>query len=228
MTGGELAALYPCLYHMAEDGAWPSIRHHGLLSTSALLDLYRVEGDAREAVEGRRRPAGVTLTREGLPGAVVRDQKPMTDAALRRCLDDGLTPSDWYRMLNGRVFLWPSPRRLGTLLDAYRGLTHTVLTLDTASLVAVHGGTIALSPYNSGSTMRNAPRRGRNTFLPLADYPLAAWRARRSAAEAVAEVTVPGAVRDAARHTVLVERVRDGAREVLWRRERGDSIGRTT
>lgn len=218
MTGDELAAAFPRLFHAAEDGAWESIREHGLLSTSALLDLYGVAGDERDAIEARRRPTGVALARPGLPGAIVRDQKPMTDAGLLRCLD-GLAPPDWYRILNGRVFFWPSRRRLDRLLAAYRGRAHTVLTLDTASLVALHGPTIELSPYNSGTTMRNAPRRGRATFLPLADYPFAAWRAKRSAGEAVAEVTVPGAVRDAARHVLSVERVRDGAHDMQWRRE---------
>lgn len=218
MTADELAALHPRLYHLAEDGAWPSIRAHGLLSTSALLHMYGLEGEAREAVEARRRPMGVTLAAPGLPGARVRDQKPMTDAALRRCLDDGLVPSDWYLLLNRRVFLFPTRKRLDALLKAYEGQANTVLTLDTASLVAVHGDAVELSPYNSGTTARNAPRRGWSTFLPLARYPFAAWRAKRSAGTAIAEVTVPGGVPDVERHALLVERVLAGARSEIWRR----------
>ena len=45
MTETELEELLsdcPTLYHMAEDRSWPSIRHRGLLSTTALLDLYGV------------------------------------------------------------------------------------------------------------------------------------------------------------------------------------------
>ena len=71
---------------MAERGAWPSIRANGLRSTSALLDLFGVEGEERRAVEAVRRPEGVTLTAAGLDPVVVRDQKPMTDEGLRRCL----------------------------------------------------------------------------------------------------------------------------------------------
>ena len=51
MTDAELAELVgdcPTLYHMAEGGGWPAIRQHGLLSTSALLNLYGVEGPQRE------------------------------------------------------------------------------------------------------------------------------------------------------------------------------------
>ncbi len=227
MTDDEVLAHCPRLFHMAEDGAWPSIREHGLLSTSALLDLYGVTGEARQAVEARRRPAGVTLVRGGLPGATVRDQSPMSDAALLRCLDDGLAPSDWYRLLNGRVFFWVSAARLRKLLGAraYRGKAHCVLTLDTGSLLAAHRGRVELSPINSGATIFSGPRRGSGTFVPLAAYPFAAWRAKRPAADAVVEFTVVGGVPDAARHVLLVERIAGGAATVVWRRD-GASVPR--
>lgn len=220
MTGAELALHYPRLYHMAEDGAWPSIRAHGLLSTSALVRAHGLAGEAAAALEGRRRPAGVRLAGPGLPEAVLRDQGPMSDAALRRCLDDGLVPEDWYRLLNGRVFFWPSRARLLRLLGAraYRRRPQTVLTLDTASLVAAHGDAMALSAINSGATIFGGPRRGLGTFVPLGAYPFAAWRARRGLADAVVEVTVPDRVPHAADHTLAVERVADGVTTALWRR----------
>lgn len=57
-----LAARFPRLFHMAEAGSWPSIQRHGLLSTSALIDLFEVKGARREALEARHRPESVTLT----------------------------------------------------------------------------------------------------------------------------------------------------------------------
>ena len=36
---------------MAADGAWPQILRHGLLSTSAILDLLGVSGDRRHRLE---------------------------------------------------------------------------------------------------------------------------------------------------------------------------------
>lgn len=68
------------LYHMAERGSWDSIRQHGLLSTTALLDLYGVKGAERDFIEARRRPTSVTLTSAQLGSSVIRDQKPMDDA----------------------------------------------------------------------------------------------------------------------------------------------------
>jgi hypothetical protein len=77
---------------MAESGSWPSIKERGLLSTSAILDLYDVTGDDRRKIEETRRPVKVTLSRETLPPMVIRDQIPMNDSALCRCLLDGLAP----------------------------------------------------------------------------------------------------------------------------------------
>lgn len=220
MTDGELAELIrdcPTLYHMAERGSWPSIQRHGLLSTSALLDVYEVQGAEREAIEGRRRPEGVAVEHPTLRPAMIRDQKPMDDAGLRMCLLDGLTPEDWYRCLNGRVFFWLTRERLLRLLNArpYREAEHDVLELDTASLIDAHRAAVRLSPINSGTTKpfpSTASKRGRETFLPIAEYPYARWRAQgRKPGERVVELTVDHAVPDAARFVRRVVAMRGGA-----------------
>ena len=56
MDPERLASRYPVLFHMAESGSWESIRECGLLSTSALLDLFEVEGGERITIESTRRP----------------------------------------------------------------------------------------------------------------------------------------------------------------------------
>jgi len=219
VTEAELAELIrdcPTLYHMAERGSWPSIRQHGLLSTSALLDLYEVQGARRTVIEGSRRPEGVTVEHPALRPAVIRDQKPMDGAGLQICLLDGLTPEDWYRCLNGRVFLWLTRERLLRLLNArpYREAEHDVLELDTAALIAAHRPAIRLSPINSGTTKpfpSTASKRGRGTFLPIAEYPYAQWRAQgRKAGERVVELTVDYAVPDVARFVRRVVAMRGG------------------
>jgi hypothetical protein len=82
----ELLSDCPTLYHMAERGSWPSIRRHGLLSTTALLDRFEISGRERTSIEARRRSASITLSRPALGSAVVRDQLPMDDRGLSRCL----------------------------------------------------------------------------------------------------------------------------------------------
>jgi len=52
------------------------------MSASALLDLYRIFGARRAELESSRRPESVSIRRDGLPDAVIRDQKPMSDEAL--------------------------------------------------------------------------------------------------------------------------------------------------
>ena len=211
MSEAELAELLrdcPVLFHMAERGAWPTIRRHGLLSPAAALDLFGVEGEARAAAL-RRRPEGVVLERADLGRIVLRDQKPLSDKGLAACLRDGLSPADWHARLNARVFFWLSRARVLTLLAgrAYRDHAHEVLELDAAALVAAHRDRIELSPINSGATGRFPAPRGRDTFSTLAEYPYRAY-ARRKRGERAVELTVPGAVPDAARHVRRVSVMR--------------------
>lgn len=219
MKERDLIELHPRLWHMAMDGSWPSIRAHGLLSTSKLLDLYGIEGRARSAIEDERRPESVPISGRGLPGAKIRDQKPISDAALKGCLKDGLTPSDWYKELNGRVFFWPSRLRLRRLLGAraYRSDPQVVITVRTSSLIEAHRGEIELSPINSGSTIMSAQPRGRTTFLPINQYPFDEWKKKRSRQTAIAEITVRGGVPSVEDHVLTVHRVYGGKLEEIWR-----------
>ena len=92
-----------------------------------------------------------------------------------------MTPGEWYRLLNGLVFFWVSEPRLDRLLGAraYRDRPHVVLEVDTPAVVERHGDAILLTAINTGSTLFNAPRRGRGTFVSVEDYPHDEWRRRR-------------------------------------------------
>lgn len=219
MDVDELVATYPRLYHMAEAGSWDRIRQHGLLSTSALLDLFEVDGDLRAALESARRPESVTISHPVHGTAVVRDQIPLREGPLAKCLVG--MPVEWYRELNRRVFFWLNEGRVGGLLrgQAYRRRAHDVLIIDTASLVAAHGDQITLAPINTGSTIYNPRPRGVGTFLSIADYPFDDWRRRRSRRTAVAELAVIRGVRDIVDHTLVVEsRQADAVLEKVWPR----------
>lgn len=165
---------YPRLYHMAEAGSEEGILKHGLLSTSALLDLFEVTGEERHRIESERRPEMVELRHPEHGMALVRDNKPINEKALAGCLID-MTPREWYETLNRRVFFWADERRLKKLLGAraYRGRDHLVLEIDTAGLVERHHDHIRLTTLNSGATFPlGAPPRGSGTFRPLSKYPL--------------------------------------------------------
>lgn len=188
---------YPRLYHMAECDSWPSIRKHGLLSTTALLDLFEIKGALRRSLESQHRPDSVTITHPQHGKAIIRDQKPLRPGALAKCLV-GMTPEQWYRTLNGYVFFWVTEERLKTLLAAraYRNRTHTVITVDTARLLETNAKAVRLSPINSGSTIYNPRPRGGDTFQRLSSYPFEERRRLRGLASAVAELAVQYSVSD--------------------------------
>ncbi len=86
---------------------------------------------------------------------------------------------------------------------------HDVLVLDTRALLATHADRVLLTTMNTGAVSRfpSCPRRGRDTFMTVADFP-----------HGVVEPAVEGGVRDVADLVERVER-RRGADlgEVVWR-----------
>jgi len=172
VTPEELAETYPRLHHMADAQSWESIRKHGLLSTSSLLDLYELKDQKRADIETSRRPESVPILHDKHGRAVVRDQKPLIESKLRKALTD-CTLEQWYRLLNKYVFFWLTQERLQTLLcaRAYRGQPHAVLTLDTLPFVRRYQNRIVLSPMNSGNTQPIAHPRGTATFQRMGVYP---------------------------------------------------------
>jgi hypothetical protein len=219
VTPEELAELYPRLYHMAEANSWESIAKHGLLSTSALLDFFGINGEERQNIELRRRGRSQEIKHAEHGRVVVRDQKPIIESKLKASLQD-CTLEEWYRLLNGRVFFWLTKERLNTLLSAkeYREKPHTVLTLDTRSLAKDYARSITLSPMNSGNTLPIAHPRGKATFSRMQDYPFR-QRLKRGPYYTVVELAVEGGVPDLVNYTIRVDSmVSKGGRVTVLRR----------
>lgn len=184
---------------MAEEGTWPSIQRHGLLSTSALLDLFEVTDDERQGIECEWRSKSVRIEHPGHGSAVIRDQSPMDPYSLGPLLD-GLEPSDWYRLINRKTFFWSTRDRLNRFLNArpYKGSVHDVITIDTRSLVNEYEDDITLAPFNTGvSTFGPRYRRGLSTFKDIEDY--------REDARGVVEVAVDYGVKNIADLAITVE-----------------------
>jgi hypothetical protein len=204
----DFVRRYPSLYHMAEIGTWPSIEKHGLLSTSASLDRLGIKGSARVRFERAHRGEKVALRSDGFE-VVLRDQKPMPPARIAKALTDGTTPEQWYRFLNGKVFLWAEEHRLLGLLSArpYRHLVHDVLTLDTNRLVDAYLNRISVCRMNSGNTFPYWHSRGRNDFMSIAAYPVTATGAPF---KPVVEVVVEYAIPDVAKFVTRVRKMKGG------------------
>jgi hypothetical protein len=215
MDVSELIATFPRLYHMAHADAWPGIQKHGLLSTAALLDLFEIREALRHQIESCRRPEFVALEHANHGRAVIRDNKPMDDAGLRRALT-GATPEIWYKLLNQKVFFWVTEQRLTTLLNAraYKKSNHCVLTIDSAPLIRAYADKIWLCPMNSGCTKPVPHPRSLGTFSRIPVYPFEAWTKKRSGAtKAVVELAVDYAIPDIG-NFVLSAELRNGDKTI--------------
>jgi hypothetical protein len=205
-------ARHPRLFHMAEAGAWESIKLRGLRSTTALLDLFEITGPERERIESQRRPEIVTITHPSYDTAQIRDNKPLREQFLLDCLV-GMTPREFYELLNHKVFFWVTPERLDTLIGAraYRDRPHDVITIDTRLLLERYGERLALASINTGATLYpNCPARGADTFTPLGSFDLAAAKKRRGNKDAIVEAVIDYAVPDIAELVTRVERRESG------------------
>lgn len=212
MTPEELAHQHPRLYHVTEPGAWDSIKQKGLLSTTRLLDLFEVTH--RSLLETKRRAQAIPLEHPQHGQVILNDNLPLSEAALAKCLDDGLTPADWLSMLNQRVFFWASEEGLLRLLAARlnRQRVREVLVINTLSLAKNYAPVMELCPINSGATLRKPARRGLNTFTPLLSHSFQEWRKLRGKRDQILEIVVLYQVPDIAEHVVDILRYEKGHR----------------
>lgn len=187
---------YPTLYHVSLASNAEQIRRYGLRSTSALLDLFEITDRRRYTLESCRRPEMVKIGHPIHGEVILNDQAPLNEAVLSRCLV-GMTTQEWIMNLNRRVFLWPDLQSAKRFLSARMARNHKriVLGIQSKDLLRV-ADSIELSAINSGTALRRAPTRGRETFLRLDQYPFEERRVRYGLKRAVAEITVGYAILD--------------------------------
>ena len=213
MHSRDLIRLYPELLHVAADDSWPQITRHGLLSPAALVTRWGVkQGAPQAAILGRRRRESRVLEHPEYGTAVLRHQKALHEPSLDDSLDD-MTVSEWYDLLNDRVFFFVQRNRMNAVLGAplYRDDAHTVITVNTTSLVAAYEDEIELSAINSGYAQRHSTEpRGRETFRSIDEFQHPSRAHAPTKTQDIAELTVRRGVRDVRDHIVRVERMRDG------------------
>lgn len=205
----ELKRAYPYAWHSTFAGGWERIRQSelGLASTSALLDHYGISGDRRESLECTPRAKSEPIEGDGLPPALIRDQKPLLPLQLlERVLEGGgMTIREWCHELNRRTYFFVSDKPLKRLLRAYAEEEHDILVVEVRKLVDRYEQAIALTRINTGAIQPAYAKRGRGTFVPIADYPT---RPNGGPAKPVAEITVSTPITDIEELTVRVERWR--------------------
>jgi len=160
--------------------------------------------DAAEAEEalGRHRPTNIVLPN----GVVIRDQIPMPPGALAPALPKGMTAADWYRFLNGFVFLWATEDRLERHQVVFRKRPQALLVFDAARLIAEKADELLLSPINSGNARRRPAPRSYDTFVPYSEWAEKGWRAVNGLVRSRTAVPAEVAVKDSlSLETYLVE-----------------------
>jgi hypothetical protein len=88
-----------------------------------------------------------------------------------------------------KIFLFLSVERANRFAESYPGYENTLLTVDTAALLATHAVHAHLCKLSSGDFLHNPRPRGRSSFIPLADY---AYKNKRDTpAELTVDTPVP-------------------------------------
>lgn len=189
-------------YHLVDLRNWKSIQARGLLSTQRLVAL---SSGADASLLRRHRPRGQYLD----VGAHIRDQSPMPRSAIERALRSGVTPEDWFELLNSKVFFWLDLKRLNRHRAACKSQKQVVLAIDAGRMLEHYAAVASVSPINSGNAMHAARPRNASTFVPYAAWVASGWDSeqvpgavRRPRSLRPAELTVTGAIPDIARYII--------------------------
>lgn len=198
----RFAQRFPKLFHVTQEGAWPCIEGHGLLSSSALVDLAGLPNTSRNRLLCQKRNNSETIILPDGCHVTIRDQKPLV--AVEECVKPGTTSAEFLRLLSEKVFFWLSEQNVNGLLQAgpYRQRNHCVLVLETESLLADYAPKTTLTSFNTGNSRRRPVLRDYHSFIPLE-----CWDRRLSA---IVELAIDHRVRDVRKHVLSVEHRKAG------------------
>jgi hypothetical protein len=202
MFKDDFVQKYKTVFHLAEAGTWSKIKEHGLLSTQKLVERHPFTDAERTKIltECRRSPIRKF-------GITIRDQKPMREKMLRRVLKDGITPSEWYRFLNRKVFFWTTEDRLSRFFATYKEERCLVLAIPSVRLLDRYENDISLCRINSGTVRSVTHYRDFKSFMPFKDFV-------ESSRNRPVELTIPLAVYDIRELVSSVKEVGGGEPEL--------------
>ncbi|MGZ5198708.1 MAG: DUF7002 family protein [Telluria sp.] len=189
-------------YHLVDIRNWKSIQAQGLLSTRRLVELStNVE---RSMLRQHR------LTGEYLDcGAYIRAQGAISRKSLARALRSGVTPEDWFELLNSKVFFWLDLDRLNHYRAACKSEKQVVLALDAGRMLEEYAPFASVSPISLGNAMRAAAPRNLTTFVPYDRWVESGWDceqvpglSRRPRSLWPTELTITGDIPDIARFVI--------------------------
>lgn len=164
MDVSSFTSQFPTLYHLTFAANLPGIQQHGLASPQALADLHSFSPEEREATLLSRRRCI-----QDLHGVSFRDQHTAPEAKMKSCLVK-ITIPEWLALLNRKTFFFLSREKALRLAEDYANYDNVLLEVETASLLRTHADHTTLCRIHSGSFLQNPRPRGRDSFIPLAEY----------------------------------------------------------
>lgn len=158
----------PYLYHLTcEANAKSIIEKKKLFSANELIDMSKDESNY--PIKRKKRFDHYEIIIEDKK-FYLRDQRPISEKALSKCLTDGWEIGDFLNHLNDRVFMWPTLDRLRKHFKRYEPENPVILRFPTREIMQINPN-VSFSRLNSGATRANsylggiAPPRGADTFL---------------------------------------------------------------
>ncbi len=177
----------PHLYHLtSRPNAKLIIAEKRIYSANELIKMSKNEQHLR--IQREKRTDHYQLSIHGNIYSL-RDQQPISEKALVKCLTDGWNVGDFLFHLNDHVFMWPTLDRLWRHFNRYKYEKPVIFRFPTEGLLTVNNH-VLFCRLNSGATRANSylggkpPSRGKQTFLPSDQF--------QHAVRDVAEVTFPG------------------------------------
>lgn len=179
MNIDKFIQLRPFLYHLTcRENAEKIVAGQILFSAN---ELIRMSGErANRRISRIRRTASTPLV-IGHDTYFLRDQLPISEINLAKCLTDSWGVGDFINHLNDRVFMWPTIGRLMSHYLTYESEKPVIFRFSTAEMLASNPH-VKFCRLNSGATRSNSylggapPDRGSKTFLSAVEFDLSPSR----------------------------------------------------
>jgi len=176
------------IYHLTDNRNWNTIREDRLLlSAESIVNRSNLDVEEKASILNNRRPFHKMVIIDG-ESYFLRDQKPISEKNLNKCLTEGWTSANFIFLLNSRIFFWPNLKRLWSHYNRYSNENPIILKVPTRVLLEINDQA-EFCRLNSGATRSNSylngapPSRGEGTFLVAHSFPFSVG--------SVAEVTFP-------------------------------------
>lgn len=158
----------PYLYHLTSSQNADNISStKNLFSANTLIDMTNDE--SLQGVKRARRAEHQTIV-IGENTFFLRDQRPISEKALAKCLTNNWSVGDFLFHLNDRVFMWPTLDRLWKHFTRYEQERPIIFRFSTSDIIEANPH-VKFCRLNSGATRPSsylggiAPLRGAESFV---------------------------------------------------------------